>query len=49
MELLNGSINSTQSSHVTNLSTLKKIWNTLYKINVKDQQSLNVYVLVEEI
>ena len=49
MGLLNGSIDSTQSGHVANLSTSKKIWDTLYKINVKDQQSLNVYALVEEI
>jgi len=49
MRLLNGSIDSTQSGHVTNLSTSKEIWNTLYQINVKDQQSLNVYALVEEI
>jgi len=48
MGLLNGSIDSTQSSHVVNLFT-SKIWDTLYKINVKDQQSLNVYALVEEI
>ena len=49
MGLLNGSIDSTQSGHVTNLSTSKEIWDTLHQINVKDQQSLNVYVLVEEI
>ena len=49
MGLLNGSIDSTQSDHVANLSTSKEIWNTLYQINVKDRQSLNVYTLVEEI
>ena len=49
MGLLNGSIDSTQSDHVANLFTLKEIWNTLYQINVKDRQSLNVYTLVEEI
>jgi len=49
MGLLNSSIDSTQSGHVINLSTSKKIWNTFYQINVKDQQSLNDYALVEEI
>ena len=49
MGLLNGSIDSTQSGHVANLSTSKEIWDTLHQINVKDQQSLNVYALVEEI
>jgi len=49
MGLLNGSIDFTQLGHVANLSTSKEIWNTLYQINVKDQQSLNVYALVEEI
>ena len=49
MGLLNDSIDSTQSGHVANLSTSKKIWNTLHQINVKDWQSLNVYALVEEI
>jgi len=47
--LLNSSIDSTQSGHVANLSTSKEIWDILHQINVKDQQSLNVYVLVEEI
>ena len=47
--LLNSSIDSTQSGHVANLSTSKKIWDTLHQINVKDQQSLNVYILVEKI
>jgi len=49
MGLLNSSIDSTQSGHVTNLSTSKGIWDTLHQINVKDRQSLNVYALVEEI
>jgi len=49
IELLNGSIDSTQLDHVTNLSTSKEIWDNLHQINVKDQQSLNVYILVEEI
>ena len=49
IELLNGSINFTQSDHVANLSTSKEIQDTLYQINVKDQQSLNVYALVKEI
>ena len=49
MELLNGSIDSTQSGHVANLSTSKEIWNIFYQINVKDQQSLNVSTVVEEI
>ena len=49
MGLLNGSIDSTQSGHVANLSTSKEIWDTLHQINVKDWQSLNVYALVEEI
>ena len=49
MGLLNGSIDSTQSGYVTNLSISKEIWNTLHQINIKDQQSLNVYALVEEI
>ena len=49
MGLLNGSIDSTQSGHVANLSTSKEIWDTLHQINVKDRQSLNVYALVEEI
>ena len=49
MGLLNGSIDSTQSGHVANLSTSKEIWDTLHQINVKDRQSLNVYALVKEI
>jgi len=49
MGLLNGSIDSTQSGHVANLSTSKEIWGTFHQINVKDQQSLNVYALVEKI
>ena len=49
MGLLNSFINSTQSGHIANLSTSKEIWDTLHQINVKDQQSLNVYALVEEI
>ena len=36
MGLLNGSIDSTQSGHVANLSTSKEIWDTLHQINVKD-------------
>jgi len=47
--LLNGSIDSTQSGHVANLSISKEIRDTLYQINVKDRQSLNVYALVKEI
>jgi len=49
MGLLNGSIDSTQSGYIANLSTSKEIWDTLHQINVKDRQSLNVYALVEEI
>ena len=49
MGLLNGSIDSTQSGHIANLFTSKEIWDTLHQINVKDQQSLNVYALVKEI
>jgi len=49
MGLLNGSIDSTQSGHIANLSTSKEIWDTLHQINVKDQQCLNVYALVKEI
>ena len=36
MGLLNSSIDSTQSGHVTNLSTSKEIWDTFHQINVKN-------------